>query len=136
MNWFRNFMQGRYGVDQLGFACVASYCVLSIVGRFVARWTPITYVVISIISTFLVVWSIFRLLSRNISKRYNENQVFLKYWNKIKNGFAQGKTYVDNKKIYKYFKCPSCKVKVRVPKGKGTVEITCPKCGRAFRKKS
>lgn len=76
------------------------------------------------------------MLSRNINKRYAENQVFLKYWNKVKGVFTQGKVWAANKKVYKYFKCPSCKVKVRVPKGKGMLEITCPKCGRTFRKKS
>lgn len=136
MNWFRNFMQGRYGVDQLGIACVGTYCVLALIGPFIARWFPVAYVVIRVILLVLVVLSIFRLLSRNISKRYNENQVFLRYWNRLKGVFAQGKEYVNNKKVYKYFKCPSCKLKVRVPKGKGTIEITCPKCGRAFRKKS
>lgn len=136
MNWLRNFMQGRYGADQLGFACVATYCILTIVGRFVGRWSGIAYSIISVITMALIVWSIFRMLSRNINKRYAENQVFLKYWNKVRGVFTQGKVWVANKKVYKYFKCPSCKVKVRVPKGKGMLEITCPKCGRSFRKKS
>ncbi|MCD7981014.1 MAG: zinc-ribbon domain-containing protein [Clostridiales bacterium] len=38
----------------------------------------------------------------------------------------------EQRKIYKFYMCPHCSQKVRVPKGKGRIEITCPKCRTTF----
>ena len=72
----------------------------------------------------------------NVSKRYEENQRYLnaKYRavvkkNNLKKRWAQRSTY-------RFFKCPQCKQTVRVPKGRGKICITCPKCKTEFIKKS
>ena len=78
----------------------------------------------------------FRMFSRNLAKRHAENQKFLNFryertvgWNRFKKRTAQ-------RKDYRFFKCPSCKQRVRVPRGHGKIEITCPKCRTCFVKKS
>ena len=138
MRWFRNFMTGRYGTDQLGLACTIAYLILIIINRIVFRITGniIVYYILEGVGFVLLAWEVFRVFSRNINKRSRENQFFLKYWYKLRSGFKSWGQWRHNHKVYKYFKCPSCKVKIRVPKGKGKIEITCPKCGRSFIKKS
>ena len=69
-------------------------------------------------------------------RRYKENYIYLQYKNKIFTSFDKVKNDVGQRKIYHIYKCPSCKQKVRVPKGKGNITITCPKCKTEFKKKS
>ena len=84
----------------------------------------------------LMIYSTWRMFSKNISARYAENQKYLNYryqmavkWNRFKKHLAQ-------RKNYRFYKCPQCKQKVRVPKGRGKICITCPKCRTEFVKKS
>lgn len=126
----QRFMYGRYGFDELSkvyFAVVIVCMLLSIVFN-----SSFLYV----FSLVLLVYSYIRAFSKNIAKRQQEAQKFrnLRYKQSVKwNTF---KLHQQQKKIYRFFKCPNCKQKVRVPKGKGKICITCPKCQTEFIKKS
>ena len=129
-NWLRNFMIGRYGPDQLNIALLVLSLVLSLVGIFVRTN------VINIIGNIILIYMLFRMFSRNIPARRRENDKFIKFWwpikTKIRNKIAQFKS----RKNYCFFKCPECRNTLRVPRGKGKIQITCPKCGERFIKKT
>ena len=127
---FMRFMQGRNGVDDLSKALNIIVLVLLILSIFTG-W-PFLYP----IALALMVYMYFRIFSKNIPKRYKENQIYRNFrydatikWNNKKKEWAQ-------RKIYRFYRCPMCKQKVRVPKGRGRICITCPKCRTEFVKKS
>lgn len=124
------FMAGRYGVDTLGRVTIGLALAFMILSMFFPK-TPFY-----LVSLILLILTYFRMFSRNVSKRYQENQWFAKKFSGVRNWFARQKGYQSQKKTYHIFKCPSCKQKVRVPKGKGRISIHCPKCGMDFIKKS
>ncbi|BCI60766.1 hypothetical protein [Solibaculum mannosilyticum] len=130
MNWLRNFMSGRYGLDQLSLALVILTMVLTLISS-IFRW-PIL-VILSYIPLLLCV---LRSLSRKTDKRYRENQRFLKIWNPIKSKFSLWFSRREDRKTHKYFKCPHCSNTLRVPKGRGKISITCPVCKTQFIRKS
>lgn len=124
------FMSGRNGVDEL--ARMHSWLVLILL-----LLSLITRLgIFGILALALMIYMYFRVLSKNTSKRYEENQKYVNFrynrvvqWNKYKKRMGQMKTY-------RFFKCPSCKQEVRVPKGHGRIEISCPKCREKFIRKS
>lgn len=151
----QQFMYGRYGADQLSFAMVLAAVVLNIISLFF-RWTAIVYMIIRLIGLALLVYSFYRMFSRNIDQRRRENDWFLRHFPRVRGGCRSGcgtqdgyssygydyhenarrVKYKEDKKNYKYFKCPSCATKLRVPRGKGRLTITCPKCRSTFKGKS
>lgn len=130
MNWLRAFMAGRNGVDQLGIALV----ILALVLNSLAQITRL--MLLSVFALAVLVFTIFRVLSKNLSKRREENRRFLVFWDNIKREFAGWKDRRSQSKNYKFFTCPGCKSKLRVPRGKGKIQITCPRCGQRFNGKS
>lgn len=124
------FMQGRYGVDQFSKFLTLVGIVLFVLSRFIGG------LIFYFLGLGLVIYAYFRMFSKNIAKRYGENQKYLFYKDKVKLFFKKGKTNRQGGKNHRIFKCPSCKQKVRVPKGKGKIEITCPKCRTKFIKRS
>ena len=129
-NFLRNFMVGRYGPDQLIVALIVLSFVLSIVHG-ISRFTPILY-----ISYVILALALFRMLSRNISRRRAENDKFIRYWWPIRTKIVQVFSNFKDRKTFKYFSCPSCVNTLRVPRGKGKLQVTCPKCGERFLKKT
>ena len=127
---FRRMMQGRYGADQLGQFLSVAALVSVLIGLFTG-WSWF-----SLFGIFLLAWQYFRMFSRNIQKRYNENQGFLLLRRRIVGWFRKERSFADQNKGYRIFKCPSCGQKVRVPKGKGRISIHCPKCGNDFIKRT
>ena len=130
----RQFMIGRYGVDDLSRAQIIVSMVLLLVSTFLSAFFRVN--ILYWLGLALLIYSYFRILSRNVSKRYEENQRYLnaKYRavvkkNNLKKRWAQRSTY-------RFCKCPQCKQTVRVPKGRGKICITCPKCKTEFIKKS
>ncbi len=127
---FRQFMLGRYGTDSLNqclnIAAIA-LLVLSLVTGLNLFYT-----------LALVLWgySIFRMMSRNISKRTAENYRFYNAKSALNNTIAQKKKEFSQRKQYHYYKCPQCGQKLRVPRGRGKIQISCPKCSKQFIKKS
>ena len=118
--WLRNFMAGRYGTDKLNMALLWTSVIIMLISLFL----PAFHMVASILSYVLMVVAIWRTLSRNTYKRYQENRKFLMLLDRIK----------DRK--HRYFSCPQCRQTVRVPRGKGKIAITCPKCREKFVRKS
>lgn len=130
MNWLRKFMAGRYGVDQLSTALIVVNLICTILLRFFNS---------SILNIFCIIISvivIYRIFSKNISKRYQENIKFLNIWNPIKRKVNKNIQRIKDLKHYKYFKCSNCKQTLRVPRGKGKISITCPKCKLVMIKRS
>ncbi len=100
------------------------------------RRIPYANDVFTIIFWALLIHSYFRVFSKNITKRYDENQRFL-YWRyNMAVKMNRQKRRLEQKKEFCFFKCPMCKQEVRVPKGHGKIEITCPKCREKFVRRS
>ena len=121
MNWLRKFMYGRYGVDALSMTLIVVGFILSLFSR--------GFKLASSIYLILFILAYIRVFSKNINKRYMENQKFLKAVKPITDMVNKLKRKTKNKKNYKYFKCKNCRQKIRVPRGKGKIKVKCPKCG-------
>lgn len=127
---FRNFMIGRHGSDQLSLALLIGGLVLSLL-------TSITGVIIFYyIGLAAYIWGIFRIFSKNRVKRAAENQKFLNFRNNFKANFSQFFVRLKNSKKYRYFRCPECKARLRLPRKVGEVTVTCGKCRHQFRQKA
>ena len=118
----RNFMMGRYGTDRLNMAILGVGLAASLLSVFF-RSTPLN-LVFFLLSYGMMFWAIFRSLSRNTYKRYQENRKFLQVFGRLKD------------RQHRYFDCPKCRQMVRVPRGKGKISITCPRCKEKFVKKT
>ena len=126
--WFQRFMSGRYGSDTFGnFLCVTALVCL-VIGLFMG--------IFYYIGLLLLLYAYFRMLSRNVHKRYAENIAFMQKTAGVRAKFGQLQQRFSLRKTYRYFSCPHCRQQVRVPKGRGKISITCPKCGTQFIKKS
>ena len=90
----------------------------------------------NLISYLPLLGCIFRVFSRNHERRAHENECFLKLARPLCENIIEKREEQAEAKLFRFFKCPVCKQKLRVPKGKGKVEITCPKCGNKFIKKA
>ena len=119
---FRNFMAGRYGNDHLNMALLGVGVVCSLLSMFI-RGTGAN-MILTLISYVFLILVIFRSLSRNTYKRYQENRKYRQILDRIKD------------REHRYFECPKCRQPVRVPRGKGKIAITCPKCREKFVKKT
>ena len=118
----RRFMTGRYGTDKLNMAILGAGVVVCIVSLFVR--SAVVDLTLSLLAYVLMFWALFRCLSRNTYKRYQENRKYLMLLDRVKD------------RDHKYFDCPRCHQPVRVPRGKGKIAITCPKCKEKFIKKT
>ena len=146
-NRFQNFMSGRYGNDQLNNVIFTVALIILVINLFtnigILLWIAIA----------LLVYGWFRMLSRDTSRRYAENERFLDFTSRFRRGSSGGgysssrsrgssysrqqsaadrRAHREQKKTYKFFQCPHCSQKIRIPKGKGKIEITCPKCRTTF----
>ena len=127
---FRRFMIGRYGTDGLNqFLSIASLVLLLI--AIVSRISLFTW-----LSAAPLLFCCYRTFSRNISKRTEENYKFYTLKDRVDNKFRGLKEQWANRKVYHYYRCPQCRQKLRVPRGRGRIQISCPRCGTQFIKKS
>ena len=126
----QRFMTGRYGADQLGQIYLGASMALLLISLF-SRWN-----IFYVLALGLMGYEYYRMLSGKVEKRYQENQKFLNWRYQLAVKKNRRKERLEQKKIYHFYKCPSCKQKVRVPRGKGKICITCPKCRTEFIKKS
>lgn len=127
---FMRFMQGRYGADQFGRFLSGLTIVLLVISLFSRH--QIWY----LLALAVLIYSYFRMFSRNIAKRYAENQKYLAYTAKVRQLFFKKKNELQQRKTHHIYKCPQCKQKIRVPRGRGKIEIRCPKCNTRFVKNS
>ena len=118
----RNFMSGRYGTDRLNMVILCAGLVASLLSVWI-KAAPFNLIFWAL-SYGLMIWAIARTLSRNTYKRYQENRKFLQFFDRIKD------------RQHRYFDCPKCRQMVRVPRGKGKIAITCPRCREKFVKKT
>lgn len=130
MNWLRKMMTGRYGPDQLSTAFLITAMALTLLGSI------LRFPVLSILSYLPLLAAILRIFSKNIGKRYQENVRFLSVWHRITGWFRGLKAQAAQRKTHRFYHCPKCKHKLRVPRGKGKIKIRCPKCGEEFIKKT
>ena len=128
MNWLRNFMYGRYGVDQFGNFLFISYIILFVISLFIPFISFLCYAVI--------IYSLYRMFSKQIYKRNMENEWFLAKTSGIIKFFNRQKNKWNYRKTHKYLKCPHCHQYLRVPKGKGDITITCPTFHQQFDKRT
>ena len=126
----RQFMIGRYGTDGLNqFLSIASLVLLLI--AIISRVNLFTS-----LGAALLIFCYYRTFSRNISKRTEENYKFYTLKDRVDNKFKGWKEQWANRKVYHYYRCPQCRQKLRVPRGRGRIQISCPRCGTQFIKKS
>ena len=132
--WFARIMAGRNGPDHLNRFLSVVFLILSVCSVFVrnARLASVLYT----LSMALFIYVMFRMLSRNIYRRQQENGAYLRerykitsWWNGLRDRWAQ-------RKDYRFFKCPSCRTRLRVPRGKGKLNIVCRKCGTSFQRRT
>lgn len=119
---FRRFMAGRYGTDRLNMAILITGVIISLIGAFIR--IPALNLLTTFVSYGLMFWAIFRSFSRNTYRRYEENRRFMQLFDALKD------------REHRYFDCPKCRQRVRVPRGKGKIAISCPKCREKFIRKT
>lgn len=128
--YIQRFMIGRYGVDKLSTYLLYGGLAVVVLGN-LFNWS-----IIGLLGWAAIILGYYRTFSRNRTKRYQENQKFLastrqftRSWNQKRNKFMQ-------RKVYKYYACPNCHKKLRVPRNKGKINIKCPHCKEQFIKKT
>lgn len=126
-------MYGRYGVDQLGRAMLIFALVLCVLSLFVPRRLS---GIIYYISLILIILMYIRMFSKNIQKRYQENNKYLSLKASFLRKFQREKEIFRQRRFYHFYRCPRCRQRIRIPRGKGRIEIRCPKCSQTFIKKS
>ncbi len=125
------FMEGRHGMDALS----KTLLILSLVVMFVFRLIPKLQGV-ALFGLALFIYSIWRCLSRNQEKRYLENIRFTNIKEALRSERSVAKMRLSDRNTHRYFRCPICGTWLRVPKGKGTIKISCPHCGGSIIKKT
>ena len=123
-------MIGRYGTDGLN----QFLSILSLVLILLALLTKSSF--LTLLGMIPLVFCYYRSLSRNISKRTEENYQFYAVKDRITGKVNGLKDQWANRKLYHYYRCPQCRQKLRVPRGRGRIQISCPRCGTQFIKKS
>lgn len=129
-NWIQRFMIGRYGLDQLSNAMFTS-SIAVILGSILFKSS-----VLNTVGIIILMLGYLRIFSKNTSARYRENQKFLGLFGRLRSKAAGYKETAKTRSQFKYFKCPGCGQKLRVPRGKGRVSINCPKCRNTFIRKA
>jgi len=119
---FRRFMEGRYGSDKLNSAILSVALVMVILALFIHN--PLLNLITHAVAYVLMFFTLFRTFSRNTYKRYQENRKFLQFFDRLRD------------REHRYYDCPKCRQMVRVPRGKGKIAITCPRCREKFVRKS
>ncbi len=118
----RRFMMGRYGTDKLNIAILVAGLITSLLSVIIK--IPLLNLIFMALSYALMGWALFRMLSHNTYKRYQENRKYLMLVQQFKD------------REHRYYDCPRCRQQVRVPRGKGKISITCPKCKEKFTRKT
>lgn len=126
---FRKFMIGRYGVDELSIDTLRLSLLFFVLSLFIKE------TILPMIGMGLVLFSYIRAFSKNTVKRYAERNRYLPLRQKFMQPLQRTKRKISEGKTYRFYRCDVCNTELRVPKGKGKVKITCPKCGHVFEKR-
>ena len=134
--------RGRYGVDRLNRTLLIVAVLLSLVTMFLGS-VPVLRRIFTGVSTLLLILTIFRMFSRNIAARQNELYRYMNFenrirawWGRVRGSCNRSRSEFKDRKHYKYLSCPQCMQKLRVPRGKGRLRVTCTRCGNKFETKS
>jgi hypothetical protein len=130
MNQLRRFMYGRYGFDNYTRALIAVALILSLAAAVTRNGLLI------LISYVPILYAIFRTLSKNIAKRSQENLMYCNMTKGVKNRLKNIRLSLIGTKTHKYYRCPRCRQMIRVPRDKGKISISCPKCRTEFVKRT
>lgn len=125
-NKIRNFMYGRYGIDDLYKLLLIICFILLVINMFLNNN------IIRIIELLLIFIILYRSLSKNISRRKKENDKYLNIKNRIIKSFNYNKKKYEERNTHMYKKCPNCKQKIRLPLKKGKHTVKCPNCSYKF----
>ncbi len=120
------FFYGRYGIDQLYYGLLGLYVALFIL-HLLTRWEILT-----LLTTVVIVWMLFRCLSKNHAARRRENELFLRIWRPTKTELTLTRDRFRDRKVACYRHCAHCHAILRLPKKKGKHTVICPKCGKRF----
>ena len=124
----RRFMIGRYGGDTLNSFLLTASTVLFLLSFFRVLWF------LFIPAYALMIWALFRCLSRNIYRRRGEEAKFLRLTVGIKKKFALHRKKWKERKTHRYYACPACRATLRVPRPQNRIILTCPRCGKRTEK--
>lgn len=124
------FMTGRNGMDNISWDALKACIALVVVNLFLG--SP----VLRLLSDALLIYALFRVLSRNIAKRQAENSRYMVFYEKVSREVKQFFLRLKGMKTYKYFRCPSCRNRLRMKRGAGEKTITCPVCRHQFTQKA
>ena len=120
------FMIGRYGMDEMYIGLVAVWFFLTVINSFVQS------TLLSLLGTAVLIYGLYRFMSRNHAKRRAENEKFLKLWRPVKNWLMFQRDRFRDRKTARYRKCRHCKAIIKLPNQKGKHTVRCPKCGERF----
>ncbi len=132
-NWLRKVMTGRYGVDEFSRFLNTTAMLSLVLSVLFDNGISVFFLLVAFGSLF---WNYTRMFSRNTYKRRAENNAYLTIRYNLTRKLTGLKQRMQQKKYYRFYKCPKCGITTRVPKGKGKIRITCPKCGEIFQRKS
>jgi hypothetical protein len=118
----QRFMSGRYGSDELTLFLMGAALLFLILSVFPPLWF------LYFVGAALLIWAAFRSFSRNIYKRRREREVYLRLLAKPRSAIKLQRNKWRDRKTHKYFRCRHCKAILRVPRGKGKIDVTCPRC--------
>ena len=127
------FMQGRYGIDQLSKFLLITGLAVVLLSAFFGE-TAVS-MLLYIFGWGVVIYCYFGYFKK-CTEAVRRKSAYLMKTYKIRNWFQNQKNIWQQRKVYHIYTCPSCKQKIRIPKGKGKIEVRCPKCGTTFIKKS
>ena len=120
------FMIGRYGMDEMYIGLVAVWFFLTVINSFVQS------TLLSLLGTAVLIFGLYRFMSRNHAKRRRENEWFLRIWRPVKNWLTFQRDRFRDRKTARYRKCRHCKTIIKLPNKKGKHTVRCPKCGERF----
>lgn len=119
---FQRFMQGRYGIDTLGKHLMNLVLVMLVINIFLRSG------IVNLVTLAIAVYANFRMFSKKTYKRSSENRLYVQWLRKVNSKFK----HLKDRKDYKYFKCPECKLSLRAPRKRGPITVTCSKCRHRF----
>lgn len=125
----RRFLYGRYityGIDQLGILLIAACCLLAFVNLF------FRLLAVYLIQIGLLVWFLYRLLSRNVAARQRENETIRRLGNRLSAAWKLEKRKYGDRQTHIYKTCPHCGVTLRLPRTPGEHNVNCPRCRNNF----
>ncbi len=118
-----------YGIDALTVILMVFSFIISFVNIFVSS------ILLYIFQTLILIYMMYRLLSKNISARQKENKIFADISAKHKANKQLKLRMKSEKNTHIYKKCPHCKVTLRLPRKPGDHTVKCPRCGDSFKVK-